>query len=412
MATRELIAGLDIGTSKVCAVVAEGGDEPRVLGMGCAACEGLRKGAVVNAERTTAAIVAAVAEAERASGVKVDDATIGIGGDHILSENGRAVIAVSRATGEIREQDVRRVVEAARTVEIPSDRMLLHAVTQGFTIDGERAIKEPLGMTGVRLEGHVHIVTGLASAVQGITRCARRAGVRAAKLVILPYASSFAALNPDEVESGVVLLDIGAGTTGYALFSDGAVRASGILAVGGNHVTNDISIGLRTPFADAERIKVRNAHVGSGVARRQDEIRVPGSAGEERFVTHDILASIVEPRVEEILALAADELRASELFEKVGSGLVLTGGTALLPGIADVAERVFEMPARIGVPDPIEGLPPDAVDPRFAAVIGLVLYGYGSGENERGTLVSSVSTRVESLGRAARQVTDWLKDFF
>jgi cell division protein FtsA len=412
MASRELIAALDIGTSKVCAIVAEPRERPRVIGMGCAPCEGLRKGVVSNAERTIAAVVAAVAEAERASGVKIEDAAIGVGGDQIRAENGRAVIAVSRATGEIREQDMKRVVEAGRDVDVPADRTVLHAVTQGFLVDGEQAIRDPLGMTGVRLEGHVHVVTAPTAAVQGLARCARRAGVRARRLVILPYASAFAVLTPEEVDVGVALLDIGAGTTGIAAFADGAVRHTAVLPVGGQHVTNDIAIGLRTPAADAERIKVRYARVCGRGPAGLDEIRVPAAGGEDHVVTPDLLASIVEPRVEEMLALVAAELRDVELLDRFGAGIVLTGGTALLPGIAELAERVFEMPARLGAPEPLDGLSRDAADPRLAAVNGLILYGVGDGRGERGTLVSSVSTRVESARRAVTHVTDWLKDFF
>lgn len=412
MAGRDLIAGLDIGTSKVCAVVAEAGERPRVVGMGCAACEGLRKGSVVNAERTTASIVAAVAEAERASGVKIEEAAVGVGGDHIACENGRGVVAVSRASGEIREQDVRRVLEMARAVEVPSDRTILHAVTQGFLVDGERPVRDPVGATGVRLEGHVHVVTGHAPSVQALTRCARRAGVRARRLVILPYASSFAALMSDEVDRGVLLLDVGAGTTGFALFTEGAVRASGVLPVGGNHVTNDISIGLRVSFSDAERIKVRHARAAGTPVREPEPVRVPGPSGEGVVVPPDLLASIVAPRVEETLALVADELHETDLMDRVGAGVVITGGTALLPGIADLAERVFEMPARVGAPEPLDGLSGDVADPRFSAVIGLVLHEAAGDRGERGTLVSSVSNRVESIGRAVTQAADWLKDFF
>ncbi len=412
MTRRDLISGLDIGTSKVCAVVAEAGERPRVLGVGVAPCEGVRKGVVANADRTTEAIVAAIAEVERASGVKVEEAAVGVGGDHILGENARSVIAVSRQNGEIREQDAKRVVEAARSIDLPDDRVVLHAVTQGFVIDGERPVRDPRGATGVRLEGHVHMVTGATAAIQAITRCARRAGIRVRRHVILPYASSFAVLSPDEVERGVALIDVGAGTTGIALFSEGAVRSSCILPLGGNHITNDISIGLHTSVADAERLKVRSAHAVPSAVAGESALRVPGAGSEERTVTPETLGSIVAPRITEMLEFAAAELRESEHYDRLGSGIVLTGGTSLLPGIADVAERVFEMPVRIGAPVLLDGLSETVAGPRFAAVIGLVLYGLGSERGERAALVTTVSTKVESISRAVTQVKDWLNDFF
>jgi cell division protein FtsA len=411
MEKQELIVGLDVGTTEVRVVVLESAETPRVLGIGRSPCDGLRKGVIVNAEKATAAIGAAVAEAGRASGVKIEEAVVGIGGDHVRSENGRAVVAVSRATGEIREQDMKRVMDAARAVDVPGDRTVLHTLPQEFVVDGETGVRDPLGMKGVRLEGRVHVVTGATPAAQDLSRAVRKAGVRPTHVAALPYAAAHAVLRPHEVDQGVALLDVGGGTTGIALFQGGAIRLTGCIPVGGNHVTSDLSIGLKTPFEEAERIKRDHGRALAGGAGPASEVPVPGMGGETRSVSLEILLSIIEPRVEEMLLLALEEIKGSELLDRLGSGVVITGGTSLLPGIAELAERVFEMPARVGEPELWEGVPVELSDPRLAGAAGLVLYGLELDRNQRGALVS-VSSGVESIGRAVTNVSSWLKDFF
>ncbi len=414
MERQDLIVGLDVGTTKVSAVVLEPGGAPKIVGVGRAPCDGLRKAVIVNPEKATAAIAAAVGEAGRSAGAKIEEAIVGLGGDHLRGENSRSVVAVSRATGEIREQDMKRVMDSARAVDVPADRTVLHAIPQEFVVDGESGVRDPLGMKGVRLEGRVHIVTAATQVVQGLVRCARRAGVRAAHVAALPYAAAHAVLRPHEVERGVALLDIGGGCTGLALFQGGAIRFTGGIPVGGNHITNDIAVGLKIAFEDAERVKIDH---GRALAGGDDEeggdaaLPVPDVGGAPRAVSLDILLSIIEPRVEEMLVLAREALKASELLDRVDAGIVITGGTSLLPGIAEHAERVFEMPARAGEPELWDDVPIELSDPRLAGATGLVLYGLEHDRGGRGALVS-VSSGVESISRAVTNVSGWLKDFF
>jgi cell division protein FtsA len=408
MSGQEPIVGLDVGSSKVCALVAVAGESPRIVGAGITSCEGLKKGLVVNAERATQAIFEALSEAERTSGAKISEALIAVGGEHVRGANHRAVVAVARSDGEVREADVKRVCDAVRAMNASEERAILHAIPQVFVIDGERAVIDPIGMAGVRLEGHLHVVTGAVSAIQSLIRCARRAGVKTPEMVLAPYASSRSVLRPDELELGVALLDIGCGTTGIALYHGGALHYTAVLPLGGWHVTNDLVFGLGTRAADAEAIKIR---YGRAVAQGGPggEIAVPGAGGEERRVSADILHSIIIPRVEEILSIAAEQLRTNEAFGRLGSGVVLTGGTSLLPEIATLAERVFEMPARVGWPGGVAGLTEQIEDARYATAVGLVLHGLEGEVSARGTVMS---TGVESFGRAVGQVTDWIKDFF
>jgi cell division protein FtsA len=411
MERQELIVGLDVGTTKVSAVVLEPGDTPKVVGVGSAPCDGLRKAVIVNPEKATAAIAAAVGEAARSAGAKIEEAIVGVGGDHLRGENSRSVVAVSRATGEIREQDMRRVMDAARAVDVPADRTVLHSIPQEFVVDGEGGVRDPLGMKGVRLEGRVHVVTAATQVVQGLVRCVRRAGVRAERVAALPYAAAHAVLRPHEVEQGIALLDIGGGSTGLALFENGAVRFTGAIPVGGNHITNDIAVGLKTPFEEAERIKIEHGRALAGGEDATAALPVPDLGGAARVISLDLLLSIIEPRVEEMLVLAQEKIKAAELLDQLGAGVVITGGTSLLPGIAEHAERIFEMPARAGEPELWDDVPIELSDPRLAGATGLVLYGLEHDRGGRGTLVS-VTSGVESISRAVNNVSGWLKDFF
>jgi cell division protein FtsA len=369
--------GLDIGTTKISCIIADvnGSGEPRVVGVGNAPSEGLRRGVVVDLEKTVASIQRAVEEAERMAGVEVKGVHAGIAGDHIRSINSRGVIAVSRRDNEIGRADVDRVVEAAKAIAIPMDREIIHVIPQEFLVDDQDGIKDPVGMSGVRLEAEVHIITGAVTSAKNICRSIQRAGLRVNDLVLEPLASSHAVLGADERDLGVVLLDLGGGTTDVAVFFEGSIRHTAIVPLGGANVTNDIAIGLRTPIDKAEQIKIQH---GSALASRvspDERVVVPGVGGRaDREISRHVLASMIEPRVEEIFLLANKEVKKNHFAELLGGGVVLTGGTSLMPGIVDLAEQVFEMPVRLGVPQGLGGLSVHVADPRFATGVGLVLH--------------------------------------
>jgi cell division protein FtsA len=406
-----IVVGLDIGTTKVCAIIAEadaGG--VKVVGVGTTRAEGLRRGVVVNLEKTVESISRAVDEAELVAGVEVRSVYAGIAGDHIRSVNSHGVIAVPRGGVEITRSDVGRAIDAAKAVAIPMDREVVHILPQDFTVDDQRGIKDPTGMAGVRLEVDVHIVTGAVSSAQNIVKAIQRAGYQVADLVLEPLASSYSALTEDERELGVVLVDIGGGTTDIALFHEGAVRHTSVIGLGGNNVTNDIAIGLRTPARDAERIKER---FGAALARAvsgDEEIRVPGVASQqERRVSRQLLASIIQPRMEEMLQLVAREIHKTPWADKIPAGMVLTGGASSLEGTAMLAEEVLDMPVRIGYPMGVTGLTESIQDPKFATGVGLALYGV-----ERGAEEARFSGRDDDSlwQKVFERMRGWLGDLF
>ncbi|HTR97925.1 MAG TPA: cell division protein FtsA [Candidatus Acidoferrales bacterium] len=368
--------GLDIGTTKISCIVADqnAAGELRVVGVGNAPSEGLRRGVVVDLDKTVSSIMRAVDEAERMAGVEVKGVQAGIAGDHIRSINSRGVIAVARKDNEIAAADVERVVEAAKAIAIPMDREIIHVIPQEFIVDDQDGIKDPVGMSGVRLEAEVHIITGAVTSAKNICRAIQRAGLKVYDLVLEPLASAMAVLDGDERDLGVVLLDIGGGTTDVAVFHEGSIRHTAIIPFGGANVTSDIAIGLRTPIDKAEAIKIQ---FGSALASRvpADELLgVSGVGGRaDREISRHVLASMIEPRMEEIFALANKEVRKNHFAELLGGGVVLTGGTSLLPGISELAEQVFEMPVRLGVPRGLGGLSANVADPRFSTGVGLVL---------------------------------------
>jgi cell division protein FtsA len=404
-----VIAGIDVGTTKVCAVIASA-PLARIVGAGWAPCEGLKKGVVVNREKTAQSIRQAVAEAERAAGVEIAEALIGIGGEHVRGANRHETVAVARANGEIRESDVRRLAGAARKASLAPERTILQSLPQEYVVDGEPGIREPHGMSGVRLEGRFHVVTGSSSAIQNLDRCVRRAGIRPLQMVPLTYASALAVLSAEEYESGVALIEIGAGTTGIAVFRDGALRYSAVLPVGGWHITNDLAVGLEVSHAEAEAMKIEHGWVVAGMAEISREITVAGGNGHgARVVSADLLGSIIGPRVEEILALAAAKLAENDLFGLARSGVVLTGGTSRFPEILSLAERIFEMPVRAGRAAGIDGLTEGLEDPRFSAAVGLVRYGI---ESESRSRAAGTPAPIGSVTRRFGEVTEWIKDFF
>jgi len=374
-ATRTFV-GLDIGTTKISCIIADmnANGELRVVGVGNAPSEGLRRGVVVDLDKTVASITRSVEEAERMAGIEVKGVHAGIAGDHIRSINSRGVIAVSRKENEIAQADVERVVEAAKAIAIPMDREIIHVIPQEFIVDDQDGIKDPVGMSGVRLEAEVHIITGAVTSAKNICRAIQRADLKVYDLVLEPLASASAVLDADERDLGVVLLDIGGGTTDVAVFHEGSIRHTAIIPFGGANVTSDIAIGLRTPIDKAEAIKIQHGSALASLVANDDMLAVSGVGGRaDREISRHVLASMIEPRMEEIFALANKEVRKNHFAELLGGGVVLTGGTSLLPGIAELAEQVFEMPVRLGVPRGLGGLSAQVADPRFSTGVGLVL---------------------------------------
>lgn len=374
----EYITGLDIGTTKIGAIIAEvnGTDEPKVVGVGTSPSDGLRRGVVVNLDRTVRSIQAAVEEAERMAGVQVQDVFAGIAGDHIRSINGRGVVAVAGAQNEIYGGDVRRVIDAAKAVALPIDREILHILPQEFVVDDQHGIKDPVGMSGVRLEAEVHIVTGAVTSAQNIYRSIKRAGLQAMDLVLEPLASSYSVLNEDEKELGVIIMDLGGGTTDIAVFFEGCIRHTAVVGLGGKNVTNDIALGLRTPIEHAEQIKIHHGCSMHQDNDRDQTIEVPGVGGRApRRVSKALLTDIIQPRMEEILSLAYREIKKSDYVHLMTAGVVLTGGGSMLPGTVELAEEIFDMPAKLGVPRGFTGLIDLAQSPIHATGVGLVLYG-------------------------------------
>ncbi len=378
MSQHRTYVGLDIGTTKISAIIAEvdpQSSDVKIVGVGISPSEGLRRGVVVNLEKTVASIARAVEEAERMAGVQVKGAYAGIAGDHIRSINSRGVIAVSRKDNEISQADVDRVVDAAKAVAIPMDREIIHVIPQEFIVDDQDGIKDPIGMSGVRLEAEVHIITGAVTSAKNICKSISRAGLKVHDLVLEPLASSHAVLGPDERDLGVVLLDIGGGTTDVAVFYEGSIRHTAIVPLGGASVTNDIAIGLRTPIEQAERIKSEHGCALATMVHAYEKLLVPGVGGRaDKEILRQTLASMIEPRMEEIFTLANREVRKNHFADLLGAGVVLTGGCSLLPGAVELAEQIFEMPVRRGVPSGLSGLMENVRDPRYATGVGLILH--------------------------------------
>jgi len=412
MSKENIIVGLDIGTTKIGCVIAELDSDRnvKIVGVGTSRSEGLRRGVVVNLEKTVVSIGRAIEEAELMAGVEVRNVYAGIAGDHIRSINSHGVIAVSRGGVEITRADIGRVVDAAKAVAIPMDREILHILPQEFTVDDQKGIKDPTGMAGIRLEVDVHIVTGAVSSAQNLVKAIQQAGYQVRDLVLEPLASSHGVLTDDERELGVALLDIGGGTTDIALFHEGSIRHTAVIGLGGNSVTNDIAIGLRTPARDAERIKERYGAAVASTVDPDEEIVVPHMAGQgERRVSRELLASIIQPRMEEILSLAKADIKKTGWHDKVPSGFVLTGGAAALPGTVELAEEILAMPVRIGRPLGVTGLVDSVDEPRFATGVGLVIYGREAGREENrftGGDDDALWTRV------LERMKEWLHDFF
>ena len=404
------VVGLDVGTTKICAIIGEINAEGTVdvIGLGTSPSKGLRRGVVVNIDHTVASIRKAVDDAELMAGCRADVVYAGISGGHIKGINSHGVIAIKNR--EVTAVDVARVIDAARAVAIPTDREVIHILPQEFMVDDQEGIKEPIGMAGVRLEAKVHIITGAVSAAQNIVRCAHKSGLRVNDLILQQMAAAEAVLSPDEKELGVALVDIGGGTTDIAVFGEGSIQHTAVISVGGEQLTNDIAVGLRTPMVEAEKIKRRYGCALGSMVNKDETITVPGVGGRQpRVLSRSVLADITEPRLEEIMGLARRELERHNLLQNVASGIVLTGGTVTIEGICELAEQIFDMPVRLGYPVGISGLVDVVNSPVYATGVGLVLWG---ARNKSMDLVTSYQSNGGMFDRVMGRMKQWFSEAF
>ena len=405
--SENLIVGLDIGTTKICCIVGNMTEEGlEVVGIGTSQSKGLRMGVVINIESTVAAIQKAIREAELMAGCEIKSVFAGIAGGHIRGLNSQGVIAIKNR--EVTSEDVQRVIDAAKAIAIPMDREVMHILPQEFIIDDQDGIREPLGMSGVRLEAKVHIVTGAVASAQNIIKSCNRAGTDVADIVLEQLASSEAVRSSDEKDLGVALVDIGGGTADIAIFSEGAIKHTSVLSIGGDHLTNDIAVGLRTPMAEAEKIKQAYGCCLTSMVGKDETIEVPSVGGREaRILSRQLLAEILEPRVEEIFSLVNREISKSGYGDLIASGVVITGGSAILPGMPELAEQIFNLPVRRGNPLDIGGLTDVVNSPIYATGVGLVKYG-------------SMNTKTQSFKigeknvfeRVSARMKEWFSEFF
>jgi cell division protein FtsA len=401
----DLIVGLDIGTTKICAIVAERAENGAdIVGIGTHPSKGLRKGVVIDIDATVDSIKHAVEEAELMADCEISSVYAGIAGGHIEGFNSHGIVAVKDR--EVGSNDVRRVIDAAKAVAIPMDREVIHVIPQEFIIDDQDGIREPLGMSGVRLEAKIHIVTAAVTSAQNIVKCANKAGLNVVDIVLEPLASAEAVLAGDERDLGVCLIDIGGGTTDLAVFADGSIKHTSVLGLGGYHITNDIAVGLRTPFEEAERIKKRFGVASARYLGSDDVITVPSVGGRRpREVSRKILCEVIEPRIDEVLSLARQELLKAGLDGRIPSGVVLTGGCSALQGIADLAEEIFESPVRSGIPTRVGGLQDVVRSPMYATGVGLVLHGFSQSHSR---VTRGFRIRDDSIFRRVKQrMRDW-----
>ncbi len=404
---RELVVGLDIGTTKICTIVGErvNGDI-NIIGLGSHPSKGLRRGVVVNIESTVESIRKAVEEASLMAGCDIRSVYAGIAGGHIKGINSHGVIAIK--SREITEGDIKRVINAASAVVIPLDRKLIHVLPQEFIVDDQDGIRNPVGMLGVRLEGKVHIVTGAVTSAQNIVRCANRAGLNVNDIVLDQLGSGEAVLTSEEKDIGVALVDIGGGTTDLVIFSEGSIKYTAVLALAGNHITSDISLGLRTPNEEAEKLKVKHGCAMASMVDKNETIEVPSVGGRKnRILSRQTLAEIIEARAEEILSLVHGEIIRSGYQSILAGGVALTGGSAILDGLPELGEQIFNLPVRRGAPIGVGGLMDLVNSPVYATGVGLVLYG---ARNERSGKSPIDGDNV--LDKVVGRMKDWFGDFF
>jgi cell division protein FtsA len=403
------VVGLDIGTSKVCTVVGELGDERGVdvIGLGIAESKGLKRGVVVNLDAAVESIKKSVEEAELMAGVEIGSVHLGVSGPHIKGFNSRGVVAVAGKNREVTRDDVRRAIDAARAVSLPAGREILHVLPQDFVVDEQEGIGAPVGLTGARLEVNVHIVKGSATATQNLIACVNKAGIEVTDTVIAQLSAAEAVLTPDEKELGVALLDIGGGTADLAIFERGSLWHTAVIAVGGDHFTNDIAVGLRTPIPDAEKIKRRSGCALASMVEEDETIEVASVGGRRpRVMARRILSDILQPRAEEIFHLVWDEISKAGYEKSLNSGLVLTGGGAILDGLSEIAEQIFDLPIRRGWPTGVGGLADHVANPAYATAVGLVVYA------ERHRASEGVRTGGGAITRMVGKLRTVFKEFF
>ena len=404
-----LIVALDIGTTKICVIIGEASESGvDIVGLGSHPSEGLRKGVVVNIDNTIESIRKAVEEAELMSGCRIKSVFTGISGGHVKSFNSYGIVAVRGS--EVDEMDVKRAIEAAKAIAIPLDREVLHTLPQHYLVDDQDGVKDPIGMSGVRLEVKVHIVTGAVTSIQNIVKSVNGVGLDINEIILESLAASDAVLSPDERDLGVALVDMGGGTTDVAVFSEGSIKHTAVLPLGGSYVTNDIAVGLRTPMAEAERVKIKYGCAYTPMIPQDEMIEVPSVGGREpRRISRQVLGGIIEPRMDEILNLVCREIVKSGYEERLAAGIVLTGGTALLEGVAELAERIFNMPVRRGTPLGIGGLTEVVKSPLYATGVGLLFYGSrlqaGGGSAYR-------KSEGNLFGGMIRKISRWSKELF
>jgi cell division protein FtsA len=406
--SKNLIVGLDIGTSKIVAIVAEVAPDGtfNVIGLGSQPSRGLKKGVVVNIEATMGSIQRVLEEAELMADCRITEVFTGIAGSHVRSLNSSGMVAIKEK--EVTQADIDRVVDTAKAIAIPNDQQILHILPQEFIIDGQEDVHEPLGMSGVRLEVKVHIVTGAVSAVENVVKCVRRCGLEVRDVILQPLASAAAVLNEDERELGVCLMDVGGGTTDLAVFANGAIRHTAVIPIAGDQVTNDIAMTLRTPTKEAEELKVRHGCALRQLADPNEIVEVPG-VGERgpRKLSRQTLAEVIEPRIEELYSLVQAELRRSGFEEMLSSGIVLTGGTAQLAGMVELGEEVFHLPVRVGVPAYAGGLADVVRNPSYATAVGLLLEG-----RDQWLRAEAARTHTAGLSGMAERMRNWFRANF
>jgi len=409
LAEGAIITGLDIGTTKVGVIIGEPTEDGnfKILGVGTAPSEGLKKGMVVNLEKAVDSVRAAIDDAELVTGKKIGSVYASITGDHIKSINSRGVIAIGKTGSEITSSDVDRAIDAAKTVAIPSDREIIHVLPQEYKVDDQSGIRDPIGFSGVRLEVDVHIVTGSVSAAQNVLRCIEKSGIGVEELVLQPLASSYAVLTKDEMELGCVVIDMGGGTTDLAVFHEGSVKHTAVIGIGGKNVTSDLAIGLRTPLEQAEQLKCNYGSALSSTVDATEMVIVPGVAGREsKEVSRSVLASIIEPRVEEIFSLVARELKKSHFTEMLAAGVVLTGGAAQLDGVLELAEQIFDLPAKLGTPLQYDNCAEITPGPAFATGIGAIHYALTRSDQ------TAIRSRPGGLARTIDKMKKWFNEYF
>ncbi|HLX13102.1 MAG TPA: cell division protein FtsA [Bacteroidota bacterium] len=408
----EIIVGLDIGTTKVCAVVASVDESGKfnILGIGKSPSDGLTRGVVTHIDKTVRSIQTAIAEAEASSGIKILSVIVGIAGDHIQSFQSRGVIAISGADHEITQADVNRLIEDTKKVALPSDRKIIHVIPQEFIIDGQDGVYDPVGMSGVRLEANVHIITGLVTAAQNIYKCVQRAGMQIRDMVLEPLASSYAVLDEQEKEVGIALLDVGGGTTDLAVFEDHTIRHTAVIPIAGNQVTNDIRKGIGILTEQAERLKCQHGFAYLPSVADDEPLMIPGIGGRPPLeVDKKLLAQIIQPRMEEIFELAAMEIKRSGYSRHLSAGIVLTGGGSLIKGAAELAREVLGMPVKIGIPTGFSaGLVREIENPIYATCVGLVLHGFRN--KEMLPLDFSNGTHNGSFRKIIKRMSSWFEE--